>query len=249
MTLPENLTTLRDEILNLADVANEPPVRQPDRGDPATRLQRRIEGRDWPSKAATMVGQLRLTDLGNLLMGCVQDNIPGDVVETGVWRGGAMIFARAVLNTIAPDEDRLVWLCDSFEGLPPPDPKWPKDATARYHLQEIFRVGLPEVKANFKRFGVSTEGARFLQGWFEDTLPGPLLGRPIAVLRLDGDMYGSTMHVLRSLYDQVSPGGHIIIDDWTACKHTQWAVKDFWKERGLTPDIKMVDWTCLRWQK
>mgnify|MGYP002640379097 CR=1 FL=1 len=246
-----HLLRLRDAILNLHYLEFEPAVRPKDRKPSAIRKMLREEGRDWPAWAATMTGSLRLDNLRSSIETVEEEDIPGDVVETGVWRGGAMIYACAVLDALGlPAEDRKVWLCDSFEGLPPPDTdKWPQDTGSTRHLRENFKVSLEEVLANFNRFRVPLERAEFLKGWFEDTIPGPLADRDIAILRLDGDMYGSTMHVLRSLYDRVTPGGFIIIDDWTASKETKLAVQDFWKERGVQPDVTKVDWTCVFWRK
>lgn len=244
------LRTLQMLLLNLPYVEHEPARRKGDEGSPEVRRNRRIEGRDWPMWAATMVGKLRLDDLHNRIVEVTQQGIPGDVVETGVWRGGAMIFARAVLNEIG-STDRKVWLVDSFEGLPPENTsKWPQDLNSPFFaLGDIFAVGLEEVRANFSRFEVPLEGVEFLKGWFEDTLPGPLSNRPISILRLDGDMYGSTMHVLRTLYDNVSPGGSILIDDYGAIPVARRATQDFWAERGLKAETEQVDWTCWAWRK
>jgi hypothetical protein len=84
--------------------------------DPAERA----EGKDWPTEAETMVGRARLDNLQECVTAVIQDNVPGDLVETGVWRGGASILMRAVLKAY-DDRMRSVWLADSFEGLPGPE--------------------------------------------------------------------------------------------------------------------------------
>ncbi|MCZ8270555.1 MAG: hypothetical protein O9306_08380 [Beijerinckiaceae bacterium] len=80
-------------------------------------------GWDWPSKAFTMVGTRRLRNFRLMIESVIGGRIPGDIVETGVWRGGACILARAVLKAYNI-KDRRVILCDSFSGLPPPNPHY-----------------------------------------------------------------------------------------------------------------------------
>ena len=92
--------------------------------DPAVRE----DGRDWPIDAETMVGLRRLDNLQDCIVEVLKEGVPGDLVETGVWRGGCAILMRAVLEAYG-DETRSVWLADSFQGLPPPSPgEYPQDA-------------------------------------------------------------------------------------------------------------------------
>jgi glycosyltransferase involved in cell wall biosynthesis len=87
----------------------------------------RVEGRDWPARAHTMIGLKRLANLRSCVESVIDENVPGDLIETGVWRGGATIFMRAILKARAVT-DRLVWVADSFAGLPPPDTaRFPSD--------------------------------------------------------------------------------------------------------------------------
>jgi hypothetical protein len=85
----------------------------------------------------------------------VQQNISGDLIETGVWRGGAAILMRAVLKVLG-DNERTVWLADSFAGLPSPSPDlYPADEGADFHLSnDVLSVSLDEVKKNFERYGL-----------------------------------------------------------------------------------------------
>lgn len=239
------LDLLRDTLLNRHYLDHEPATRSKDDGTPEVRRQRRAEGRDWPAWAPTMVGGKRLDHLRLCIQRVCAQDVPGDVVETGVWRGGACIYARACLDVYDPT--RRVYVCDSFKGLPPPAPTWPQDKGSRRHERVNFRVGRAEVMGNFSRFGVPAQNVTVLEGWFEDTIPGPI--STVAVLRLDGDMYGSTMHVLRALYPKVPTGGFVIVDDWKASGACKRAVQDFWKEQGIAPKTSMVDWTCLTWRK
>src|SRR2546429_3914680 len=106
--------------------------------------------------------------------------------------------------------DRTVWLADSFQGLPKPDPRYAQDAGDVHHTAWQLRISLDEVEDNFRRYGLLDEQVKFLVGWFADTLPVAPIER-LAVLRLDGDMYGSTIEALRSLYDKLSTGGVVLL--------------------------------------
>ena len=119
--------------------------------------QLREEGLDWPLEAETMVGLKRLKNLQYCITNALQDGVPGDLVETGVWRGGATIFMRGVLKAYG-DKDRIVWVADSFQGLPMPDPKlYPPDAGDKFYLSgNVLAVSLEEVKANFAATACST---------------------------------------------------------------------------------------------
>ncbi len=163
--------------------------------------------------------------------------MPGDFIETGVWRGGASIFMRAVLKAYR-DTTRTVWVADSFQGLPKPDAKrYPADAGDRHWSYSELAVPLEVVKANFARYGLLDDQVRFLVGWFRDTLP-PGLARSgrFAVLRLDGDLYESTMDALTNLYPKLSVGGFAIIDDYGAVPACKAAVEDFRAQQGITEE-------------
>src|SRR6266446_863938 len=165
----------------------------------------RMEGRIWPLVAHTMIGLKRLDNLEFCIEQVVTNGVVGDLIETGVWRGGAAIFMRAVLKAYGVT-DRYVWVADSFEGLPPPNTgKYPYDAGDTLHEARELVVSLEQVKANFERYGLLDGQVRFLKGWFCDTLPGAPIER-LAVLRLDGDMYQSTMDALVNLYPKLSEG-------------------------------------------
>ncbi len=203
----------------------------------------RNEGKDWPFIGYTMIGDLRLENIRHCVDDVLKNRIPGDFIETGVWRGGATIFMRALLK-LYDITNRKVWVADSFEGLPPP-----KDANDGWDLSdvELLKVSLEEVKSNFAKFGLLDEQVDFLKGWFCDTLPcAPI--QELAILRLDGDMYHSTMDALKNLYPKVSRGGYVMVDDynsWPCCKK---AVTDFLEMNSLKPEIKPVDWAGAYWQ-
>jgi O-methyltransferase len=212
--------------------------------DPALRAQ----GRDWPLEAVTMVGTKRLENLQNCCHIALEEGIAGDFVETGVWRGGCGILMRAILVALG-DENRNVWLFDSFAGLPKPDVKnYPQDEPDRlWTFNEYLGVSLAEVKANFERFDLLDERTRFIEGWFRDTIPQTEVDS-ISVLRLDGDLYESTWLVLEHLYPRVLPGGFVIIDDYAlpTCKA---AVDDFRAKHSISSPITTIDWSGIFWRK
>jgi O-methyltransferase len=207
----------------------------------------RVDGRDWPVFAQTMVGRVRLDDLQRRVEDVISEDVPGDLIETGVWRGGSSILMRGVLKAHGVT-DRVVWACDSFEGLPAPNPSYPADAGAIWHWWKALSISLEEVQDNFARYGLLDENVRFVKGWFEDTLP-TLEDRRWAVIRLDGDMYESTMTALTHLYQNLSPGGYLIIDDYSTVPACRRAVHDYRDEHGVTEPIKAIDWMGAYWRR
>lgn len=213
--------------------------------DPAAE---RLEGKDWPERAFTMIGLKRLENLQFCVERAIADRVPGDLIETGVWRGGSVIFMRAILKAHGVN-DRSVWVADSFQGLPPPDlDSYPQDEGDTLHLRDILSVSLPDVQQNFCRFGLLDRQVRFLPGWFRDTLPSAPIDR-LAVLRLDGDMYGSTMETLIHLYPKLSPGGYVIVDDYGAMATCKQAVEDFRLIHAITDAVQWIDWTGVFWRR
>ena len=218
-----------------------------------TRLQpfeaeARANGMDWPVYGETMIGLRRLDNLHQCVRDVLQEGIPGDFIETGVWRGGATIFMRAALEAYG-DTSRQVWVADSFQGLPRPDPRYPADSGSTLWDDSRLAASLDQVKANFARYGLLDDRVRFLAGWFKDTLPPAPIDR-LAVLRLDGDLYESTMDALRCLYPKLAPGGYIIVDDYRVealgCRQ---AVDEFRAEHHITEPIQIIDWAGVFWQR
>jgi O-methyltransferase len=215
-------------------------VPEADRGE-------RMVGKDWPANGMTMIGWERLTNLQRCVEDVIARDVPGDMIETGVWRGGATILMRALLNIHG--DDRTVWVADSFAGLPPPDARsYPVDARDRHHAFKYLVVTEEEVKRNFARYGLLDGGVRFLPGWFRDTLP-TLKDRHWSLIRLDGDMYESTLVALENLYPQLSAGGYAVIDDYGAVASCRQAVHDFRDANGVSEEVKAIDWTGVFWRK
>ncbi len=206
-------------------------------------------GLDWPADALTMIGMQRLTSLQHCVETVLEEDVPGDLVECGVWRGGASILMRAVLSAYG-DDKRSVWLCDSFEGVPPPDTAhYEADKGIKLHRAAgVLAVSEAQVRANFERYGLLDDQVRFIPGWFKDTLQDAPIDR-IAVLRLDGDLYESTIQALDALYPRLSPGGFCIIDDYHAIDACRQAVADYRAAHGVTAEIVEIDGTGVLWRK
>jgi O-methyltransferase len=208
----------------------------------------RTIGADWPADAETMIGMERLNNVEFCVEDALAKNVPGDFIETGVWRGGTCILMRAILKVYGVT-DRTVWAADSFEGLPKPDGRYAQDAGDTFHkFKESLGISLEEVQANFERYGMLDDNVQFLKGWFKDTLPvAPITS--LAVLRLDGDMYASTMDALNNLYAKVSVGGYTIVDDYGAVPTCKQAVDDFRTQHNIVEPIQSVDWSGIFWKK
>jgi hypothetical protein len=215
---------------------------------PLRDIEARLEGKDWPPNALTMVGMKRLDNVQACIEGVLADDVPGDLVETGVWRGGTSMFMRAVLKAHGVT-DRTVFVADSFEGLPPPNAEqFPADARSQLHDREFLAVPQEKVEEHFRRFGLLDDQVRFVKGWFRDTMP-TLNGHPWSVIRMDGDMYESTINVLENLYPGLSPGGYVIVDDFHSLPHCRKAVRDYREEHGIDDEIHRIDWTGAYWRK
>jgi len=205
-------------------------------------------GKDWPAQALTMVGRKRLDNIQECVERALEDDIPGDLIETGVWRGGATIFMRAILRAYN-DTQRKVWVADSFRGLPRPNiVKYPEDRGYDLSRWRSLAVFADEVRANFQRFGLLDNQVEFLEGWFADTLPLAPITR-LAVLRLDGDLYESTMDSLANLYHRLSPGGFVIVDDYYNSPPCQKAINDFRRTHAIEAEMIKVDWSGAFWRK
>jgi len=214
------------------------------RADPAAVA----EGRFWPFVGETMIGLKRLDNLQRCMEDVLDTGVPGDFIETGVWRGGSAIFMRAVLKAHGVT-DRRVWAADSFEGLPPPNPEsYPVDAGDEHHTIDALAVSLERVRSNFASYGLLDDQVRFLKGWFRDTLPTTSNER-WAVVRLDGDLYESTMQGLEHLYPRLSVGGYLIVDDYGDLLSCRRAVDDYRAAHGVNEPIQEIDHTGIFWRR
>ncbi len=213
-----------------------------------TESSRRHEGKDWPAHAETMIGLKRLDQLQACVEQVLRDDVPGDFIECGAWRGGATIFMRAMLQAYG-DPARRVWVADSFEGLPRPNvADYPQDTGDLHHTWPQLAISLETVQANFARYNLLDDRVKFLKGWFSDTLANAPVDR-LSVLRADGDMYESTIQILDALYPRLSVGGYCIIDDWGAVPACKQATQDYRGKHGITEEIHMVDWSGAWWRR
>jgi hypothetical protein len=228
---------------------------EPDIDDDEFRFTMNCASHYVNSDAVSMITMARFDNIKNCIENIIRDGVPGDLIETGVWRGGASIFMRGTLKVYSVT-DRLVWAADSFEGLPEPDPDlFPLEAKVQSGpvMQKLYHnlaAGLDEVKRNFAAYGLLDDQVRFLKGWFKDTLPTAQI-EALSLMRLDGDFYESTRDSLTALYDRLSVGGYVIIDDygqdsWTYCRK---AVDEFRSERHIGDPLIQVDSSCCFWQR
>ncbi len=206
----------------------------------------RKNGYDWPANAYTMIGINRLTNIELCIRTLVRQNIKGDLVETGVWRGGSVIFMKAVLRELAIT-DRKIWAADSYNGLPKPNKNYHADTHNKLYLENILVASVEEVKNNFKRFGLLDSNIIFIEGLFKDTLPIAPIDK-IALLRVDCDMYESTINALSCLYQKVVKGGFVIIDDYNAFNECKLAVEHFREMQGIIEPIIEIDREAVYWQ-
>jgi O-methyltransferase len=213
-------------------------------GDAETR---RVGG-DWPPTAETMVGAERLANVAACVTDVLRRGVAGDLIEAGVWRGGTAILMRAVLAAYG-DTTRRVWVADSFQGIPEPDAaRYPADAGLDLFRFPALSVSLERVQANFARYGLLDDQVRFLPGWFRDTLPQAPV-QALAVARLDGDLYESTLDALAGLYPKLSVGGYLIVDDYGAIDACRQAVDDYRRSHDIREEMVPVDWTGVYWRR
>lgn len=210
--------------------------------------ENRINGYDWPANAMTMIGLNRLNNIEYCIHSIINDRIEGDLLEAGVWRGGATILMRAVLKELNIT-NRNVWVADSFMGLPKPNKKsYKPDEGNKLNSLKILKVELEIVKQNFEKYDLLDDQVKFLVGWFKDTLPKAPINK-LALLRLDADMYESTYQALENLYPKLSIGGYVIIDDYNAFQNCKLAVDDYRKKFNINDSIIKIDKEAIYWRK
>jgi len=191
-------------------------------------------GNDWPEIGYTMIGNDALKSLKVMIQTVIREKIPGDFLEAGVWRGGASILAKGVLRSYGADKIRKVWVCDSFKGLP--KNRTPHD-NAVWERMHALRVSKTAVQQHFRKFDLLDENVKFVEGYFVNSLPQIRANvTELAVLRLDGDMYESTMDILFNLYEKVTIGGFVIIDDY-GIKVCREAITKFRGMHNITEEL------------
>lgn len=228
MTSREDLKDLYLDLLKQAltgMVSEDPPLPVPWLPGMNYDRQVRAQGSDWPSQAPTMIGLDRLRHLQACVEQALDDGVPGDLLEAGVWRGGACILMRAVLEARGVT-NRTIWAADSFQGL---------HRHAEGH--EALAVSEEQVRHYFRLYGLLDDQVKFIPGWFHESLPQAPVEK-LAVLRADGDQYVAQMAVLENLYPKLSPGGFILIDDYPGIPECKAAVDDYRAREGITEEIR-----------
>jgi len=152
-----------------------------------------------------MIGNDALKSLKVMIQTVIRENIPGDLLEAGFWKGWASNLAEGVLRSYGEDKIRKVWVCDSFKGLTKSRPPHDND---RWEAMKAVRVSKSAVQQNFRKFDLLDRNVTFLEGYFVNSLSQIRDNiTELAILRLDGDMYESTMDILFDLYEKVTIGG------------------------------------------
>jgi O-methyltransferase len=157
------------------------------------------------------------------------DDVPGVLVDIGVYNGGSTIL----LGRGAPS--REVWVFDSFEGLPPPAPEDGKAAESLVGYAKGSEAKLREGFSEYSGNGAGTERLRIVRGWVEDTVEKHVgeIGE-IALLHVDTDWYESVSLALRTFYPKVASGGFVAVDDYKSWPGAKQAVDEFRAENGIT---------------
>jgi O-methyltransferase len=223
-------------------------------------------------KDQTMLPEIRVRMLYELAAHCEHMGLPGDFVECGVWKGGA-VATMAIANLQHGRSRRKLHLFDAFDNICEPDPTLDGPDVIQETVQVLGRTdftgrltampgaydhlgGHGTVEACRRllceRVGYPEDLVEFHVGWFQHTVPPVSVNRSIqaiALLRLDGDYYASTRTCLDGLFDLVVPGGVVIIDDYGAYEGCRRAVHDFFDERGLRPFLHYTDHICRYWIK
>lgn len=188
------------------------------------------------SQPHSLLASVKLNALQLLMFDVVSNNVPGDFLEAGIYKGGTAIFMRAFLK-VHNISGKVVWAADSFEGIPQTKKyKHVNDPVDKW--ADRWSAGYEEVLANFRRYDLLDEQVRFIKGYFSDSLPNAPFQR-LSLARLDADSYESTMDALQSVYPKMSHGGYMIIDDWhlPSCRQ---AVIDFRKSMRISDPVQFI---------
>ena len=186
----------------------------------------------------TMCGNARLRGLHRAVHYIVAGNISGDLVECGAAKGGSASLIGLTLKRL--NAHRTLWVLDTFEGLPSPtieDPDW----EIAKKFTGSCRATVTEVSALFESLGI-LDSCKLIKGRFQETVQ-EFSSVGIALLHIDGDWYDSVKACLEGLYDRVTPGGVIQIDDYGHWKGSRKAVDEFIANRSLRINLQRLDYT------
>ncbi len=204
-------------------------------------------------RADTMTSIERMYALYQATRHVIDRNIPGDLAECGVWRGGSVMLMASTLLSLRCT-DRTIWLYDTFNGVTPPADDDVQEMSGRKAsdiLAERERSvadpfwGIASrslVETNLARTGYPLDRFRFVEGDILSTLPATAPDR-LALVRLDTDWYASTRHELQHLYPRLSPGGVLIIDDYGYWRGARKATDEYFAATGDRPLLHRIDYT------
>lgn len=222
---------------------------------PPLDMDKEFEEVCFSAKAYTLTSVERMYALYKAIEYIVNANIQGDIVETGVWKGGSMMLTALALQKFG-DTKRKIYLYDTYEGMTrpsekdimiankyPAQKKW-DDIQKNKDYKDIWfcRAPLEEVKKNLKTTNYPEDRFIFVKGDVEETIP-KVMPEHIAILRLDTDWYASTKHALKHLFPRLVPGGVLIIDDYGHWQGAKEAVDEYFKRQQTTPFFIRVDKT------
>ncbi len=183
------------------------------------------------ARPVTLLSKEQLDLIEECAVSVEERNVPGDFIEAGIWRGGAIIFMRGLLDAY-DIRRRKVFAADSFAGIPR-NTRALNDPVDQWSDRWV--ASLDEVRQNIQRFGFLDDRIAFVPGFFAESLK-TLSGERFALMRLDSDSYDSVHESLEQLYPLLSAGGIIIIDDWhlAGCKA---AVMDYRTRHAIDDEI------------
>ncbi len=202
---------------------------------------------------------MQVINLESVLRYLEATGVEGAFVETGTYTGGASAYALRALQRLRPSKPpRGYWGFDSFEGMPSPSRNDGDHGSlwiyGRYMTEveigqsgalvghDVNKAEFQECLSYLRQTGYPVEQIHLVKGWFQDTLSSTKADiGPIGVLRMDGDFYESTKVVFEELYDQVVPGGALIVDDYGSFEGCRKATEEFFATRGMRPHLVYVD--------
>jgi O-methyltransferase len=199
----------------------------------------------------TMTSPERVAALVEAVRYVVANDIPGDFIECGVWRGGSSMAAALTLKELG-DESRELWLYDTYEGMSAPTEEdvdvGGQSADTKFSQRQLTddssewcRSPIDDVRQNLESTGYPAEKVHFIKGKVQDTIPGTMPSGPVAILRLDTDWYESTRHEMQHLYPALVKNGVLILDDYGYWQGARKAVDEYFATHNIRPLMGRVD--------
>lgn len=199
----------------------------------------------------TMTSPERIAALVEAVRYVVANDIPGDFVECGVWRGGSSMAAALALKELG-DESRELFLYDTYEGMSAPTDEdvdvAGQPAAKKFSARQLTddssewcRSPIDDVHRNLESTGYPLDKVHFVKGKVQDTIPGKMPSGGVAILRLDTDWYESTRHELQHLYPRLVNNGVLILDDYGYWQGARKAVDEYFAAHAIRPLMGRVD--------